>query len=67
MMISNSPRSAAGILRDIHHSHGALHLTELDRFTDPAEASASLALREGKPEALDYLDHGRVQDHGLVG
>jgi ATP-dependent exoDNAse (exonuclease V) alpha subunit len=53
---------AGGVLRDIHHSHGALHLTELDRFSDPAEASASLALREGKPEALDfYLDHGRVQ------
>ena len=57
---------AGGILRDIHHSHGALHLTELDRFTDPAEASASLALREGKPEALDfYLDHGRVRITGL--
>jgi hypothetical protein len=53
---------AGGVLRDIQQSHGALHLTELHRFTDPAEAAASLALREGKPEALDfYLDHGRVQ------
>ena len=52
---------AGGVLRDITHTHGALHLTELHRFTDPAEAAASLALREGKPEALDfYLDHGRV-------
>ena len=52
---------AGGVLRDIKHSHGALRLTELHRFTDPAEAAASLALREGKPEALDfYLDHGRV-------
>ena len=52
---------AGGVLRDIKHTHGALHLTELHRFTDPAEAAASLALREGKPEALDfYLDHGRV-------
>ena len=52
---------AGGVLRDINHTHGALHLTELHRFTDPAEAAASLALREGKPEALDfYLDHGRV-------
>ena len=52
---------AGGVLRDIKHTHGALHLTELHRFTDPAEAAASLALRDGKPEALDfYLDHGRV-------
>jgi hypothetical protein len=52
---------AGGVLRDIKHTHGALHLTELHRFTDPAEAAATLALREGKPEALDfYLDHGRV-------
>ena len=52
---------AGGVLRDIKHTHGALRLTELHRFTDPAEAAASLALREGKPEALGfYLDHGRV-------
>jgi conjugative relaxase-like TrwC/TraI family protein len=52
---------AGGVLRDITHTHGALHLTELHRFTNPAEAAATLALREGKPEALDfYLDHGRV-------
>jgi conjugative relaxase-like TrwC/TraI family protein len=52
---------AGGVLRDITHAHGALRLTELHRFTDPAEAAASLALREGKPEALGfYLDHGRV-------
>jgi conjugative relaxase-like TrwC/TraI family protein len=52
---------AGGVLRDIQHSHGALHLTELHRFTNPAEAAATLALREGSPEALDfYLDHRRV-------
>ena len=52
---------AGGVLRDIEHTYGALHLTELHRFTDPAEAAASLSLREGKPEVLDfYLDHGRV-------
>jgi conjugative relaxase-like TrwC/TraI family protein len=52
---------AGGVLRDIKQIHGALHLTELHRFTNPAEAAASLALREGKPEALNfYLDHGRV-------
>jgi AAA domain len=52
---------AGGVLRDITHTHGALRLAELHRFTDPAEAAASLTLREGKPEALGfYLDHGRV-------
>ena len=52
---------AGGVLRDITHTHGALHLTELHRFTNPAEAAASLALREGNPEALNfYLDQGRV-------
>jgi conjugative relaxase-like TrwC/TraI family protein len=52
---------AGGVLRDIKHTHGALHLTELHRFTNPAEAAASLALREGKPTALNfYLDHDRV-------
>jgi AAA domain len=52
---------AGGVLRDIQHSHGALRLTELHRFTDPAEAAASLALREGDPSGLEfYLDHGRV-------
>jgi conjugative relaxase-like TrwC/TraI family protein len=52
---------AGGVLRDIHQIHGALHLTELHRFTNPAEAAASLALREGKPEALDfYVDHDRI-------
>ena len=52
---------AGGVLRDIRNIHGALHLTELHRFTDPAEAQASLALREGDPSALGfYLDHGRL-------
>jgi ATP-dependent exoDNAse (exonuclease V) alpha subunit len=52
---------AGGVLRDIKQTHGALHLTEQHRFTDPAEAAATLALREGKPEALNfYLDRGRI-------
>jgi conjugative relaxase-like TrwC/TraI family protein len=52
---------AGGVLRDIKQAYGALHLTELHRFTNPAEAAASLALREGKPPALNfYLDHGRI-------
>jgi ATP-dependent exoDNAse (exonuclease V) alpha subunit len=52
---------AGGLLRDIKHTHGALQLTWLHRFTNPAEAAASLALREGKPTALNfYLDHDRI-------
>jgi ATP-dependent exoDNAse (exonuclease V) alpha subunit len=52
---------AGGVLRDIMNSHSALQLTELHRFTDPAEAHASLTLREGDPSALGfYLDHARV-------
>jgi hypothetical protein len=52
---------AGGVLRDIQHIHGALRLTELHRFTDPGEAVASLALREGDPSGLEfYLDQGRV-------
>jgi hypothetical protein len=52
---------AGGVLRDIKQIHGALHLAELHRFTNPAEAAASLMLREGKPTALDfYLDHDRI-------
>jgi AAA domain-containing protein len=52
---------AGGVLRDITHTRGALHLSELHRFTNPAEAAASLALRDGNPTALNfYLDHGRI-------
>ena len=52
---------AGGVLRDIKHTHGALHLAELHRFTNPAEAAASLALREGDPTALNYyLNHDRI-------
>ncbi len=52
---------AGGVLRDVRATHGALHLTELMRFTDPAEGAASLALRDGLPESLGfYLDRGRV-------
>ena len=52
---------AGGVLRDLRASHGALHLTELMRFADPAEGAASLALRDGLPESLGfYLDQRRV-------
>jgi conjugative relaxase-like TrwC/TraI family protein len=52
---------AGGVLRDIAATHGALHLDELMRFTDPVEGAASLALRDGRTEGLGfYLDHDRV-------
>ena len=52
---------AGGVLRDIEITHGAVRLTELHRFTDPAEAAATLALRDGRSEALGfYLDRRRV-------
>jgi hypothetical protein len=52
---------AGGVLRDIENSHGAVRLTGLHRFADPAEAAATLALRDGRPEALGfYLDRRRV-------
>ncbi len=52
---------AGGVLRDIQATHGAVHLSELLRFRDPAEGAVTLALREGRPEALGfYLDHDRV-------
>jgi conjugative relaxase-like TrwC/TraI family protein len=52
---------AGGVLRDIQASHGALRLSKLHRFTDPAEAAATLAVRDGRPEALGfYLDRQRI-------
>jgi conjugative relaxase-like TrwC/TraI family protein len=52
---------AGGVLRDIQASYGAVRLNELHRFTDPAEAAATLAVRDGQPEALGfYLDRHRV-------
>ncbi len=52
---------AGGILRDLAERPGALTLTGVVRFEDPAEAAASLALRAGDPAAAGfYIDHGRV-------
>jgi conjugative relaxase-like TrwC/TraI family protein len=53
---------AGGVLRDIDNTHGAVRLTQIHRFEDSAEAAASLALRDGRPEALGfYLDRQRIQ------
>ena len=52
---------AGGVIRDIKTQHGAAKLTELHRFTDPAEAHATLVLRDGGPKSLDfYLKQSRV-------
>jgi len=60
--------AAGGVLRDIAAHHGAVHLNELLRFADAAEGNASLALRDGRPEALGfYLDNGRVHIGDLDG
>jgi DNA primase catalytic core len=53
--------AAGGVLAEIAATHGAVPLTQLVRFTDPAEAAATVALRDGDTTALGfYLDHGRV-------
>ena len=60
---------AGGILRDIQHQHGATTLTEIRRFHDPAEAAATLAVREGDTSALGfYADNARIHvgDLGAV-
>ena len=52
---------AGGILRDIQHEHGATTLSEVRRFSDPAEAATTLAVREGDTSALGfYADNARI-------
>ncbi|WP_324654080.1 MobF family relaxase [Georgenia sp. H159] len=53
---------AGGVLRLIDERVGAAHLREVHRFTDPAEAAASLQLRDGdRGGAQFYLERGRVR------
>ncbi len=53
--------ASGGVLRDIHDRVGALSLSQVVRFRDPAEGTASLGLRDGDDAALGfYLDHGRI-------
>jgi hypothetical protein len=42
----------SGILTDLHAAHGALRLTRLHRFSDSAEADATLQIRGGHPDGL---------------
>jgi conjugative relaxase-like TrwC/TraI family protein len=60
--------AAGGVLRDILTTVGAVTLSEVHRFHDPAEAAATLALRTGDPAALGfYADRGRVHVGDLAG
>ena len=60
--------AAGGVLRDIASTAGAVTLTEVRRFRDPAEAAATLAVRDGDTSALGfYADRGRIHVGDLAG
>ena len=48
---------AGGILTDLQRTYGAVRLTQLHRFTDPDEAAATLQVRNGDPDAIDFYTH----------
>lgn len=53
--------SAGGVVRDIAETLGAVTLSEVMRFTDPAEGAASLAIRAGDPAGIGYyIDNNLV-------
>jgi DNA primase catalytic core len=53
--------SAGGVMTDLVRTHGAATLTEVRRFTDPAEAAATLSVRDGDRTGLGYYaDHRRI-------
>ena len=53
--------AAGGILTDLAHADGTVRLEEVLRFTDRAEAAASLALRNGDLVAIAfYTDNSRL-------
>jgi conjugative relaxase-like TrwC/TraI family protein len=53
---------AGGALRLLEREVGAAYLTDLHRFTDPAEGDATLGLRAGDPSTLDfYHRRGRIE------
>lgn len=54
--------AAGGVIRDIVEHAGAVTLSQVMRFADPAERAASLAVREGDSAAIAfYTDHGRIR------
>ncbi|MEC3919295.1 MobF family relaxase [Nocardia sp. CDC160] len=53
--------TAGGVLRDIADLAGAVSLTRVMRFHDPAEAAATLAVRAGDPSVIAfYADRNRL-------
>jgi conjugative relaxase-like TrwC/TraI family protein len=53
---------AGGALQLLEAEVGAARLEELHRFDDPAEAAATLALRDGDPAGLGfYAEHRRIR------
>ena len=53
---------AGGALRLLVSDVGAVELTQLHRFTEPAEANATLRIRDGHTDALDfYFSRDRVR------
>jgi ATP-dependent exoDNAse (exonuclease V) alpha subunit len=48
---------AGGILTDLQNTYGAVRLTQLHRFADPDEAAATLQVRNGDPDAIDFYTH----------
>lgn len=53
---------SGGALRLLAHDAGAVELTTLYRFANPAEAAATLRLRVGDASALDfYAEHRRIR------
>ncbi|WP_245550943.1 MobF family relaxase [Nocardia niigatensis] len=54
--------AAGGVIRDIVEHTGAVTLSQVMRFADPAERAASLAVRAGDPAAIAfYTDNSRLQ------
>lgn len=52
---------AGGVLRQLDHEVGSVRLSQVVRFADPAEASATLQVRDGVTSAVDfYLANGRI-------
>ena len=60
-MINNSPRLEPAVCSATSNTATVRCSSPSSTASDPAEAAASLSLREGKREALRfYFDHGRV-------
>jgi conjugative relaxase-like TrwC/TraI family protein len=56
-----SSPAAGGVLHDLVRAHGGVQLDTPVRFSDPAEAQATLAIRAGDPDGLTfYADRGRI-------